>query len=91
MLRQIGAHAELVVNGMTQPPRGKIYEVWLARGSGAPMPTDALFGLTSAAGASVNVPGDLAGVRRVMVTAEPLGGSSRPTSTPVVVVALRSS
>jgi anti-sigma-K factor RskA len=91
VLRQTGAHAELVVHGMNQPPRGKIYEVWLARESGAPTPTNALFGVTSAGGASVNIPGDLASVRRVMVTAEPLGGSAQPTSSPVVVVALRSS
>lgn len=90
-LRQTGAHAELVVRGMNQPPRGKIYQVWLARERGTPMPTNALFGVSRSGGASVNVPGDLAGVRRVMVTAEPLGGSAQPTSSPVVIVALRSS
>lgn len=90
-LRQTGAHAELVVHGMNQPPRGKIYQVWLARERGAPIATNALFGVSRSGGASVNVPGDLAAVRRVMVTAEPLGGSAQPTSSPVVIVALRSS
>ena len=90
-LRQVGTHAELVVSGISQPPRGKIYELWLAGENGKPRPTDALFGVNRHGSASVNVPGDLAGVRRVMVTAEPLGGSSRPTSSPIIVARLHSS
>lgn len=88
-LRQVGGHAELVVSGMPQPRPGRIYEVWLSRGAGAPQPTDALFGVTSRGSASVNVPGRLSGVKEVMVTSEPLGGSPRPTSTPVIRVAIR--
>jgi anti-sigma-K factor RskA len=91
VLRQTGSHAELVVSGVSQPPRGKIYELWLARSGAAPQPTSALFGVTRAGDASVNVPGNLAGVRQVMVTAEPLGGSSHPTSSPIIVATLRSS
>jgi anti-sigma-K factor RskA len=90
-LRQVGTHAELVVSGVSQPSRGKIYELWLAGETGAPRPTDALFGVTRGGSASVNVPGDLAGVRRVMVTAEPLGGSQHPTSSPIIVATLSSS
>ncbi len=90
-LRQLGAHAELVVSGISQPPRGKIYELWLAGENGNPRPTDALFGVNHEGSASVNVPGDLAGVSRVMVTAEPLGGSRHPTSSPIIVATLRSS
>jgi anti-sigma-K factor RskA len=91
VLRQVGGHAELVVSGVSQPPRGKIYELWLAREGQAPQATDALFGVTHSGGASVNVPGSLAGVRQVLVTAEPLGGSTHPTSSPVIVATLRSS
>lgn len=91
ILRQVGTHAELVVSGVSQPPRGKIYELWLAGESGEPKPTDALFGVDRHGRASVNVPGDLAGVRRVMVTAEPLGGSRQPTSSPIIVATLHSS
>jgi hypothetical protein len=91
VLRQAGNHAELVVSGVSQPPRGKIYELWLARAGAAPQPTSALFGVTRAGDASVNVPGNLAGVHQVMVTAEPLGGSTRPTSSPIIVATLRSS
>ncbi len=43
-----------------------------------PQPTDALFTVTRAGAGSVEVPGSLRGVREVMVTSEPLGGSSAP-------------
>ncbi|HEX4116915.1 MAG TPA: anti-sigma factor [Solirubrobacteraceae bacterium] len=91
VLRQTGGHAELVVSGVSQPPRGKIYELWLARSGAAPQPTSALFGVTRSGDASVNVPGNLSGVHQVMVTAEPLGGSSHPTSSPIIVATLPSS
>ena len=87
-LHQINDHAELTVAGMPQPPLGKIYEVWLKRGSSAPQPTDALFGVNSHGAGAVAVPGDLHGVSEVLVTSEPLGGSLRPTSTPVLHVDL---
>jgi hypothetical protein len=86
-LRQVDGHAELVVSGMRQPPPGKIYEVWLKRGAGAPAPTDALFGVTSRGSGSASVP-TLHGVREVLVTSEPRGGSLHPTSQPVIVVTL---
>jgi anti-sigma-K factor RskA len=91
VLRQVGGHAELVVSSVSQPPRGKIYELWLAREGKAPQATNALFGVTHSGSASVNVPGNLAGVRQVMVTAEPLGGSPHPTSTAIIVATLPSS
>ena len=91
VLRQVGSHAELVMSGVSQPPMGKIYELWLAREGKAPQPTDALFGVTHSGSASVNVPGNLAGVRQVMVTAEPLGGSPHPTSLAIIVATLHSS
>lgn len=91
VLRQVGSHAELILTGVSQPPRGKIYELWLARADAAPRATSALFGVTHAGNASVNVPGPLSGVRQVMVTAEPVGGSPHPTSAPVVVAVLHSS
>lgn len=87
-LIRIDGRAELTVSGIAQPPPRKIYQVWLARPGLAPQPTDALFSVNRAGSGSVAVPGDLSGVRRVMVTAEPLGGSSHPTSTPIVIVTL---
>ena len=88
-LRVASGRAELVLGGMRQAPRGQIYEVWVSRGKGsAPAATDALFGVTRAGSASVEVPGPLRGVREVLVTHEPLGGSLHPTSAPIVRVVL---
>ena len=87
-LRQVDGRAELVVSGMPQPPPDKIYEVWLGRGSTLPQPTNALFSVTDSGSGSVNVPGSLHGVKEVLVTSEPLGGSSRPTSSPILRVVL---
>lgn len=84
VLHRIGSHVELVVSGMPEPPIGEVYEVWLNRASGPPQPTDALFTVTGAGDGSVYVPGLLHGVRAVTVTSEPLGGSSFPTSAPVL-------
>ena len=86
-LRQVGGHSELLLAGMPQPPRGRIYEIWLSRGA-APQPTDALFGVTRHGSGAVAVPGSLHGVKEVLVTSEPLGGSSHPTSTPLIRVAV---
>jgi hypothetical protein len=83
-LRQTGSGAELVVTRMPEPPIGEVYEVWLDHGGSSPRPTDALFTVTRAGDGSVDVPGPLRGVRAVVVTSEPLGGSSTPTSAPVL-------
>ncbi len=83
-----GSRAELVVARLPQPGVGRIYEVWLQRGSAAPEPTNALFGVTRTGAADAAVPGNLRGVSRVLVTAEPAGGSLVPTSKPVIVTPL---
>jgi anti-sigma-K factor RskA len=87
-LRKVGSHVELVVANMPAPPLGRIYEVWLERGMRAPQPTDALFSVTRSGAGSVGVPGDLAGVSKVLVTSEPLGGSLKPTRPPVIVASV---
>ena len=84
-LRKVGTHLQLVVEGMPAPPPGHIYEVWLEHGTEAPEPTDALFSVTRTGAGSVGVPGNLHGVSDVLVTAEPLGGTLKPTRTPVIV------
>jgi hypothetical protein len=84
-LRKVGSHLELVVEGMPAPPHGQIYEVWLERGTQAPAPTDALFSVTSSGEGSVDVPGYVQGVSHVLVTAEPLGGTLKPTHNPVII------
>jgi anti-sigma-K factor RskA len=80
--------AELVLRRMPAPPPGDIYEVWLKRSTGAPIPTSALFGVTSSGAADVDVPGNTSNVRAVLVTPERLGGSPRPTHTPVIIAKL---
>lgn len=84
-LRKVGSHLELVVVGMPAPPRGRIYEVWLERGTQAPEPTNALFSVTHSGSGEVGVPGNPSGVSKVLVTDEPLGGSPKPTREPVII------
>lgn len=86
-LRVSGEHAELAIANMPRSAPGRVYEVWVKRSaSGRALATDALFTVTSAGAASVGVPGGVGGVREVMVTSEPLGGSSVPTL-PALIVA----
>jgi anti-sigma-K factor RskA len=82
-----GGHAQLNLQKMPQSPPNHVYEVWIKR-AGAPQPTDALFTVSSAGSATVGVPGSVSGVKTIMVTAEPIGGSKVPTSTPVIVARL---
>jgi hypothetical protein len=82
--------AKLDVSRMPQPPRGRVYQVWLHRGGARtpPVPTDALFSVSRDGHASVDVPGNLRGVDAVLVTDEPQGGSARPTRAPVITAPL---
>lgn len=84
-LRLSGGHGTLVVDHLPPAPAGDIYEMWLAHDSGEVSPST-LFGVTSQGTAAVGVPGVLAGVSRVMVTAEPAGGTQTPT-TPALIIA----
>jgi anti-sigma-K factor RskA len=89
-LRQRGGHAELAVSHLPQPGVGRVYEVWLSRGGGDAQPTSALFDVTAAGNGETAVPGNLHGIREVMVTSEPHGGSLRPTRAPLIRIALSS-
>lgn len=84
-LRVTGNRAELIVQRLPQPGPRKIYEVWLKRGRAAPQPTKALFGVTRSGQADIGVPAFDHRVTAVLVTAEPAGGTSVPTTTPVIV------
>ena len=83
-LRRIGHGGELEISRMPEPPVGEVYELWLDRPGSPPRPTDALFTVTRSGSATVDIPGSLRGLRSVLVTAEPLGGSAAPTSAPVL-------
>ena len=84
-LRITGSHGDLIVHRLPQLPAGRIYEMWVQRGNAAPTPTGTLFGVRSNGTAAVGVPGSLSGVSAVMVTQEPAGGTSAPTTAPVIV------
>jgi hypothetical protein len=80
-------HAELNVANMPQTAPNHVYEVWVKR-AGDPQPTDALFTVSTAGSATVGVPGDVKGVKEILVTSEPTGGSKAPTSNPVIIANL---
>lgn len=84
-LRAAGGHVQLIVEGLPAPPPGRIYEVWLERGTQEPEPTDVLFSVTHTGHGTVAVPGGLQGISHVLVTDEPLGGSLKPTRKPIIV------
>jgi anti-sigma factor RsiW len=80
--------ATLRVTGLPAPPPGKVYEVWLLRrGAAAPSPTDALFSVSTRGSGRVALP-SVRGIEAVLVTAEPEGGSSAPTSQPFINASL---
>jgi hypothetical protein len=77
---------KLQVRRMPPPPAGKVYQVWLKRPNQDPAPTTALFRTDPSGSADVEIQrGRLKGVDQVLVTAEPDGGSMKPTSDPVIV------
>ena len=86
-LRVSGGRGELIVTHLPPPPAGRIYQLWLQRGAGAPAPST-LFTVTSRGTADLGLPGYAAGVARVLVTVEPPGGSRAPTARPVIVASL---
>jgi hypothetical protein len=87
-VRIADGRGRLIVRDMPPPPAGRIYEVWLKRGSSAPSPTQALFSVTADGSADVDVPGDLSHVGEVLVTQEPAGGSRVSTHQPLIVARL---
>ena len=69
---------------MPAPPAGRVYQVWLVHGKEQPRPTHTLFTVPRDGRAQVDIMESLKGTDRVLVTAEPSGGSAQPTSEPVV-------
>jgi anti-sigma-K factor RskA len=67
----------LHIDGMEQPPAGRVYQVWLQR-DGKVTATDALFSPADGK-ATVTVDEKLNGADRVMITDERMGGSQVPT------------
>jgi anti-sigma-K factor RskA len=85
-IKESSGGAELRVSRLPAPPANRIYQVWLKRSAPVPVPTHALFATRTG---SVSLPRNLAGVRAVLVTAEPRpSGSLAPTRSPIIVVRL---
>jgi anti-sigma factor RsiW len=80
------SHGRIELTNVPSLPRDKVLEAWLEReGQVEAVPT--LF-VPNGAGEAATTLGDMRGVSAVMVTAEPPGGSSAPTSKPIVEVAI---
>ena len=76
--------AVLVTSGMTQPPSGKVFQLWLQDATGHM--TSA--GLMPGGGDQVVVlSGDASHSKGAGITVEPEGGSDQPTSNPIAFVA----
>jgi anti-sigma factor RsiW len=88
IVRVTDGHAKLEVTGLRNPARGRVYQVWLKTGNGAPQPTDALFNVNVRGHGHVEVPGSVDGVDEILVTNEPQGGSVVPTTKPVITAAV---
>jgi anti-sigma factor RsiW len=87
-VRIASGRAELIIRRLAPPPSGEVYQVWLTRPGRGAIPTTALFNVTAAGSADVEVPGRLRDVKGVMVTPEPAGGTTRPTHPAVIVARL---
>lgn len=86
--------AIFVARGLDEAPAGRTYQLWLMDGNCAD-PTRSTCTITSAgtfqvsAGgtAVLRTPRSIAGVERTAVTLEPQGGSSKPTTGPLIISA----
>ena len=78
--------ARLVVTGLPNPGRERVYQVWLRNGEGDPVPTRALFSVLEDGSGETVVPGDVGSADQVLVTSEPDGGSKAPTRAPLIAV-----
>lgn len=87
-LRLVGTHGELIVHDLQPPPPGRVYEVWLGASRTTAVPAGVMFSVTSSGDAELVLPKSMRGVKVVMVTSEPDGGSPAPTRSPVIVAQL---
>src|SRR5579871_4947639 len=84
-LRVSGSHADLITHGLRPPPPGDVYEVWLEPPHSPALPTTVLFAVARGGSVELRLPESLSGIRQVLVTPEPAGGSLSPTAPPVLV------
>ncbi len=88
-LRLRDGDGRLEVRGLPAPPAGRVYQVWLLpEGEGAaPRPTTTLFSVTRDGRGAAEVP-DVGDAQAVLVSDEPVGGSSAPTGEVVITAPL---
>jgi anti-sigma-K factor RskA len=85
-LARIGDSGTLQLFGLEQLPASEAYQVWVQRGDR--LTPSFLFVPRTDGTASAAIPQGLDSADAVMVTAEPRGGSLRPSSAPIVSVSL---
>ncbi len=78
--------AVLVADNLPSAPEGKIYEAWILR-EDVPEPAG-LFEPNNAGAAAAPLEGSIEGADAVAVTVEPSGGSSSPTSDPLMTATI---
>lgn len=83
-LRVTGNRAALRVDRMPAPIRGRVYQVWFVKDDGKPIPTHTLFNVRDDGHANVQIDEPITGVRKILVTLEPSGGSTKPSGDPVI-------
>jgi anti-sigma-K factor RskA len=79
-----GHKAALEVTQLASLKQGRVYQVWFDRGKGQPEPTHTLFNVRSDGRANVAIEEPIEGVKQILVTPEPSGGSFAPTAAPVI-------
>ena len=79
-----GDRASLRLARFSPPPAGQVYQVWLMRKGGKPVPTHTLFNVRADGKATVEVQETVKGYDEMLVTVEPSGGSQQPSSSPVI-------
>ncbi|RIK41201.1 MAG: hypothetical protein DCC58_12825 [Chloroflexi bacterium] len=73
----------VTLRGLPQLERGMVYQIWLIAGE-TPEPDVTFVGDTTGL-ASVGVAGSISGFDTLAITVEPAGGSSAPTSPPIIL------
>ncbi len=82
-----GSRGTLHVAKMPSPPAGSVYQVWFIKDGKKPIPTHTLFNVRGDGNANVEIDESVDGVKQVLVTAEPSGGSMQPSSAPIISAA----
>lgn len=85
-VERTGDSAVLRVDRLPVQRSGRVYQAWLQRGT--QIEPSSLFIVGKDGSGSAAVSGDLDGVEAIMVSDEPEGGSSQPTTKPVLIAKL---